>query len=137
MDITMTNTPTDNFTCCFDTASTLPRSLFEVSSEDNSNADIHSSHALSYSPCGRLFINIQRHIQNSLSSSLARGMLTFKFSHLLQDIAVDTLNSITRERSRIHRAQTCDDRQLPFRDMDRDVMVPLKIGHLHDDLGSF
>src|SRR5215813_6146586 len=64
-------------------------------------------------------------------------MLTFKFSHLLQDIAVDTLNSITRKRSRIGRAQTCDDGQLPFRDIDWDVMVPLKIGHLHDDLGSF
>src|SRR5215475_1927922 len=134
----MTNTPTDNFTCCFDTTSILPRSLFKVSSKDIGNADMHFPH-IHYpnSPCGRLFLNIQRHIQKSLSSSLVKGMRTFKFSHLLQDIAVDTLNSITRKRSRIGRAQTLNDGQLPFRDIDRDVMMPLKIGHLYDDLGSF
>src|SRR5882762_4949603 len=74
MDMTMTNTPTDSFTCCFDTTSILPRSLFEVSSEDNSYSDIHfPSHSLSYLPsyssCSRQFCNIQQHIQNSLSSS--------------------------------------------------------------------
>src|SRR5215510_15946325 len=44
MDITMTNTPTDSFTCCFDTTSLLPRSLFEVSSKGNSNSDMHFPH---------------------------------------------------------------------------------------------
>ena len=73
---------------------------------------------------------------NSLPYFLVRAMLAFEFSHLLQDVSVDTFNSIARKRSRISCAQTLDNGHLAFGNIDRNVMVPLKIGHLHDDLGS-
>src|SRR5262245_59600195 len=42
----MTNTPTDSLTCCFDTISVLPRSLFAVSSGGKGfrYSDMHFPH---------------------------------------------------------------------------------------------
>src|SRR5712691_10077582 len=77
-----------------------------------------------------LALKMPWNVRGNLSLCLVREALTFKFPHLLHYCAVDTLNSIARERSRIDSAQTLDDRCLTFWNIDRNVMMSLKIGHV-------
>src|SRR5262245_18501159 len=102
-DVTITTTPMDNFTCCLDMSSILPR-----------------RHC-------HLLLNA---MTNSTCMRLVREALTFKFPHLLQYCTVDMLNSIAGERSRVDSAQALDDRCLTFWNIDWNVMMPFKIGHV-------
>ena len=61
MDMTMTNTPIDNFTCCFDMIHIPPGSLFEISSAGNAYSGMHyhdiNYHTICVSDCLTQFDN--------------------------------------------------------------------------------
>src|SRR5215471_10497115 len=81
-------------------------------------------------PCVIFALKMPGNLRGHLSLFLVREVLTFKFPHLLHYGTVDTLNSLAGERSRIDHTQALDDRCLTFWNIDRNVMMPFKIGHV-------